>query len=155
MAAEPAERELAVPPEIVPELREALVASLHSVVVAVGDLETETDRDRRADGYRTLVDEFSTRYELQEVAGWPEDPRVEHDVLIRGGRLCDFTLRCLTRHRDSQLQVAQFQQFGDEPPPATSSSVRWPDLADRPRLPDRLTALEGFLRAAGQDGGKG
>lgn len=149
MAAEPAERELAVPPAIVPELREALVRSLQSVVGGIGDLATETDRKQRASDYRALVDEFNTRYEVQEVAGWPNDPAVDHHVLIRGEQHCDFALRCLARHRDAQLEVARFQQLEDQPPPDTAGSVQWPDPAEEPALTDRLATLDDFLREQG------
>lgn len=146
MAADPVNRILVLPPEIVAQLRHALVISLESVRGAISDLVHETARGRRASEYLELVSRFNTRYELQEAAGWPDDPELDTPLLIHGSRACDFALRCLRQHHDAQLGLHEFERLEGQTPPSVRGSVDWRDEAT---LPDPLEALDRFLRANG------
>jgi hypothetical protein len=150
MAAEPVRRTLVVPPEVVAQLRHALVTSLESVGGAISDLLHETARDRRRSEYRELVSSFNTRYELQEAAGWPDDPELDTPLLIHGSRACDFAMRCLRQHRDAQLGLRELERLEGQTPPSVRGSVDWPGFADEAKPPDALDeALDSFLRANG------
>jgi hypothetical protein len=154
MAANPAPSPLVVPPEIVTELRIALLKDLKDVSSAIADIVQEPNRQRRASEYRELAIRFVTRQELQEAAGWPDDPAPDTQLMIHGHESRGLVIECLTAHREAHLAVRAFEDMSEKDPPERRGSVEWPQKADQQQMPDRLLALNAFLAAnAPQAGG--
>lgn len=145
-AADLAEPTLVVPPEVVSELRRALVADLQSVSIAIGELVRESNADRRAASYSQLVSNIGTRYQLQTAAGWPDDPKPDAELIIQGDQ-CAVAIRCLTRYRDARLDRRVFESLSGKSPPPSPGAVGWPGSEDLLELSTRLKTLNDFLAA--------
>jgi|GEM_PF-7044827 hypothetical protein len=147
MAASPAPSPLIVPPEIVTELRKALLKDLKDVSSAITDLVQEPNLQRRASRYRELAVRFVIRQQLQEAAGWPDDPPPDTQLMIRGHESHALVIECLTAHRDAHHAVRAFEDMSEKDPPERRGSVEWPQRSEHQQMPDRLLALENFLAA--------
>lgn len=147
MAANPAPSPLVVPPEIVRELRSALLRDLKDVNSAITDLVQEANPQRRASEYRELAVRFVTRQQLQEAAGWPDDPPLTVELMVQGHESRALVIRCLTAYRDAQLELPAFEGVLEKDPPERPGSVEWPEPGRQPQLSHRLLALNEFLAA--------
>jgi hypothetical protein len=105
---------LVISPEVLAELRLALLADLGSVgdelLAMIGEIESPAMRDgvdaaekaRRWRGAAAVA--IQTRRELHELAGWPGEPLGQRT--LTGGERCALAVRLLSEHRDMQLARA-------------------------------------------------
>ncbi len=99
---------LVTPPEVLVELRLALLADIRSVaeelLAIIGELESvavgdEADVAAKRRRCRDVAAAVKTRHELHQVVGWPGQPLAERT--ITGHAQCALAIALLTRHRDT------------------------------------------------------
>jgi hypothetical protein len=144
------EATLVLAPEVLLELRLALVAELRSVgeellailaepetTPAGGALEIIEKRRR----WREVTRAITTRHELHEIAGWPAEPAAQRTLTRQ--EHCALAVEVLARRRD--MLVARLAQGDLDPRQAASmnETVRLLGvfLRDAPSNPRRVTAV--------------
>jgi hypothetical protein len=129
-----------ISPEVLAELRLALLADLRSVgderLVMIGEIESPAVRDgvdavgtaRRWRGAAAV----QTRRELHEIAGWSGDPLGQRT--LTGGERCGFAVRLLSEHRDVQRARAARVSL---------------ESGERSSASETASLLDAFLNSAG------
>lgn len=153
------EATLVLTPEVLLELRLALVAELRSVgeellailaepetLLASGALETLEKRRH----WREVTRAITTRHELHEIAGWPGEPFTHQTVT--GDPHCALALEVLTRRRDTLAAEAARDALDPEQIASASETVARLSrfLEDAAIEPERITAA-----VSGPNAGRG